>query len=382
LSVSLDVLEGITTKEGRQVLPGEGLEFGFGSPSSVAAPTVRVLFNRDTGDYFIPRSDRERSRAVFKRRCYALDAYATEHGLVVYFLTLTLSDENVNCSRGELQRLLKFVLARVERATGKKCRYVWVLELQHKRWVNTGVRARHWHLAIAAPDGSLPHVRFVKYAHRHYQVVEKGTAVPVGNLVKGWGQGQVFCERATTGVYGYLAKYLSKDAGYRVFGPRARGFGSSQFGAAAWPLWTADTITRWCMDDQLEAPRRVRLAGRRLELIEPSGSSAQWCESAMISCPGGQSCLGCLADVYGGLPRWRVVALARSPWVLIRADEVELMVETKAQGGIVPAPLTSRSANADRVLINASATDGGMLGRGHLSGLVTEPGGSPGLNSC
>ena len=315
-----------------------------GFPSSPPAVPGRCLFNEHTGLYFTPRGDRSRGQRRLDRLCKSLDNYADVYGLSVYFLSLTLSPENVGCSAGELQRFVKFMLARVERASGEKARYVWVLELQRKRWIRTGVHARHWHLAVAVPDGALPHVRFVKRARQHYQVVEDGSAVPVAALYKGWGQGQVFCERATTGVYRYLSKYISKEEGYREFGPRVRGYGSSVMGPGAWEPWTSEVIWTWQALGEL-ADRRVRKVGGRLELVEaaavPTGRLRGWCE---LGCSGGSSCWKCQSAVHRGQSRWRVVESVGTPWRVVNEEDVPAVLLTRARGDHEPATLTRSEA--------------------------------------
>jgi hypothetical protein len=112
--------------------------------------------------------------------------------------------------------------------------YLWVVELQKKRYRRYGVKALHWHFAIVAPGGSLPDVHYVKGGRKHYQVQAEGSVVSSSDLFDRWGHGQVLCGYAWSGIGGYLGKYLSKDceslAGYKREWASLRRFGSSRLG--------------------------------------------------------------------------------------------------------------------------------------------------------
>lgn len=369
MGTALDVGQG-STGLGLSQAP----EGGLGFPISSASVHHRCLFNWHTGQWFHATDDRSRSQRRFDRLCKSLDAYADVYGLMVYFLTLTLSPENLECSAGELQRFVKFMLARIERATGEKAKYVWVLEVQPKRFVKYGVKARHWHLAVAVPDGSLPHVRFVEDARRHYQVVADGTVVPVADLYKGWGQGQVFCTKATTDVYRYLSKYISKQESYRWFGPRTRGYGSSMMGPGAWEAWTGEPIWAWQELGELEG-RRVRKIGSRLELVELNVPKGAWCAVAHGECPGDvKRCDRCLAVVYHDLPRWRVVEGVPTPYQVVHEEDIGALVEARVRGAGKPALLTRSGgrADGDRGPFLPVATEGSIEGRGYPNDVVVE----------
>jgi hypothetical protein len=192
--------------------------------------------DKETGKTItFPLSADSRRTYQFKKASKALEDLAEQEGLTIYFLTFTLSSESADTITTELSRILDTVKHTFTRAE-LPFYYLWVVELQKRRYLKTGVKALHWHLAVAVPDGALPDVKYVADARQHYQVREQGTLVTSTELFKRWGRGQVLCTKAWTGVFGYLGKYLSKEFGEVDMGV-ARRWGSSRFGVLVYPQW-------------------------------------------------------------------------------------------------------------------------------------------------
>ncbi|MBA7550299.1 hypothetical protein ES705_42810 [subsurface metagenome] len=207
---------------------------------------VVSLKNKWTGQVFEFLTDPgSRSLFLFKAVCRGLDRMAQVLGWRVYFLTLTLRDDESLSVNRELNRFLSFLRMRFKRA-GVRLIYAWVVELQKKRYLKYGVMCLHWHFVIVAPAGSLPDVRFLPDARRHYQVITDGSLITAVELFKRWGRGQVLCGYAWSGVQKYLGKYFTKDyeslADYKVEWSKLRRFGASQLGLARYPEWAYNEL--------------------------------------------------------------------------------------------------------------------------------------------
>jgi len=182
-------------------------------------------------------------RYKFRRSCLALDRLALEFpNLQLFFLTLTLSDKSLKVCNKNLHKFISFLSTRFSRS-GVPFYYVWVVELQKKRYYKYGTLARHWHFVILAGPASLPDVEFRQNKVPHYKVLKEGSIIKNSELIKRWGYGQVFCKYAwSNNVYKYLSKYLEKQAkkgggsGF-PFALASRRFGSSNFGYYAFPKW-------------------------------------------------------------------------------------------------------------------------------------------------
>lgn len=177
------------------------------------ADSERVLVNRFDGSIVrygesenVHEMDIKKRVAAFKARLVGLGRWAEEHKCKVYFLTLTL--KSPDCSVRILNRFLNFLRARFARAN-LPFKYCWVLELQEKRYEETGMFAKHWHIAIACPLGSLPDVEYLKNKPigKRYHLKSDGFVVKQKELFKFWGYGQELCSIAYGSLVGYLAKY-------------------------------------------------------------------------------------------------------------------------------------------------------------------------------
>jgi len=239
-----------------------------------------------------------RSSYRFRRLCRALDRKAMREGLEIYFVTLTLGPDDAGVRSRELNRILDFLRVRCRRA-GSEFLYVWVIELQAKRYHRTGKMVPHWHFAIAVAPGGLPDVEFRAGAGRRYVVKCEGSIVASHELWSEWGYGQVFPCRAKTRVYGYLSKYLGKEQGgvgdARSIWGSARRFGSSRFGRDAYPQWAREKLE--CLSRMGVPLDRLRVCctGGRLRLLE---------REVFWACP------------HSGREawRWKAVDACRSPW--------------------------------------------------------------------
>lgn len=185
-------------------------------------------------------------------------------------MTLTLSNEHLDTANKDLHRFLDFLSKRLKRAGGR-LHYVWVVELQKKRYVRYGVKALHWHFAVIAPEGALPNVSFNQSAPRwhKYQVVEDGAVVKYRDLVERWGRGQVFSMCAwSASVYGYLGKYFGKDAenirGYDARWNDLRRWGASQLGFYRFPQWAFDAVREVAEIDEGALDLAIRKEGGRV----------------------------------------------------------------------------------------------------------------------
>jgi hypothetical protein len=179
--------------------------------------------------------------------------------------------------------------------------YLWVVELQKKRYYKSGVKALHWHFAIICPDGVLPNVRFNQKSKRKYEVLEQGTLVTTKELYAGWGYGQVFCMRGwSKGVYAYLSKYFTKDYGslpdYNPEWSKLRRFGSSQVSYFRFPKWAYEAVQEKATLDESYLDFVIRKEGARVNFY------------------GYETYKG-----FGGEERTREVRVdsIRSPWALL-----------------------------------------------------------------
>lgn len=246
----------------------DGVVPSFPYPSLIRNGIIRTdslkslsIRNKVTGKTIsFPLSSDSRRTYQFKKASQALEYLSRENELVIYFLTFTLRSDTSETITTELSRILNTIKHVFSRAK-LRMYYLWVVELQRKRYFKTGVKALHWHLAVAVPDGALPDVQFIKDARQHYKVKQQGSIITSSMLFKQWGRGQVLCTKAWTGVFGYLGKYLSKEfdeVDMRV----ARRWGSSRFGVLMYPQWAREEMV--VLEEKgadLGEYRKVRMPG-------------------------------------------------------------------------------------------------------------------------
>jgi hypothetical protein len=222
------------------------MSYSNGTSSSLiiygTSSTIKIK-NAGTGELLEFDTDSGSRRVYrFKRMCGAFMDIATELDLSIYFLTFTLRTESSTTITKEISKILDVLKHRFKRS-GLPMFYVWVVELQKKRYKRTGVKALHWHIALAVPDGSMPDVEFVQSARIHYRVRSEGSVVDSAWLFKRWGRGQVLSMLANTGVFGYLVKYLEKDMDDNVsWNDSIRRYGGSQYGYRVYPAWGREKI--------------------------------------------------------------------------------------------------------------------------------------------
>ena len=262
------------------------------------------IVNSKSGDVVeIDASPGARSLYRFKRICKGLDRLVALFGLQVYFLTLTLSDENLDTVNSDLNKFLDWLRVRFKRS-GAKFYYVWAVELQKKRYRKYGKLALHWHFAIVCRRGALPDVEFRQNARVKYHVKTDGDIVTAAELFERWGRGQIFCMMAySQKVYGYLSKYFTKEYekldGYNPEWAKLRRFGSSQLGKFAYPDWALIEI-----EEKIE--ERPELADMYLRRV-------------------GSKIVFSAKETYVGISgkvksRYLPVSEIKSPWRLIRTS--------------------------------------------------------------
>jgi hypothetical protein len=223
------------------------------------------LENRVTGKVLQVADDRlEKSRYRLKRACRALDRLLGLFGLQLYFLTLTLTDKDVEALNREVRKFAHWMQQYFRRA-GVPMFYVWVVELQKKRYRRYGVLALHWHFAIVCRKGALPHVGYGDpVGKRRMRVIRDGDVVSNRMLMKRWGRGMTWCVEGWSRVYDYLEKYIEKGyeglAGYKKEWAGLRRFGSSRLGKYAYPKWAFEAVNRV----EAEYPELADLCLRRV----------------------------------------------------------------------------------------------------------------------
>jgi len=170
--------------------------------------------NRHTGQTFAPKGvfgKRERSMWLKKKRLKDFQNMVTAEGLNVSFLTLTCSD--VNGGEKYFKQVMDSMRHAVVRA-GYVFKFVWVLEVQPKRYIKTGELARHWHIVLASDGvGVFPHAKYHKERPRgrKYEKIRDGSVITFDWLHTHTLQkiGQYFCmDGYSRGLYRYLLKYL------------------------------------------------------------------------------------------------------------------------------------------------------------------------------
>lgn len=237
----------------------------------------RVYENRFTGERFVPR-DASRRLSGFKGRLKGLQRFADAEHMRIYFVTLTLSSSHLRVGSSALNRFLSWLRRRFA-ARGVSFRYVWVMEYQLKRYARTGDLARHWHLAIAAPLGWLPDVRYDPDAVRHYQVVSNGLVVSAVELFKFWGYGQVLAVLSRGRLAAYLGKYLEKNLDEGVGGRRM--YSSSVMGWWSMPAWAFGVVREFAeLFDVVKARVLRGVVGRVLHLSLTDGVVTEYYELA------------------------------------------------------------------------------------------------------
>ena len=214
-----------------------------------------------------------------------MDRIALERGLTVYFLTLTLRSDDVDKCNRDLNKFLTWLRTRFRRSS-KEFYYVWVVELQRKRYTKTGVAALHWHFAIIAPAGALPNVVETWNDGSPKNVID-GDVITFAELGKFWGYGFVWSVVARANLVRYLRKYFLKDyeslEGYNSDWGKLRRFGASQTGHYKFPAWAFDKVNEKISQGFDLHFRKVRgwivMLGRDVEtkkLIEVDRFKGDW----------------------------------------------------------------------------------------------------------
>lgn len=179
----------------------------------------------------------KRRKGKAKARVGGLVRFAEANHCIIYFYTLTLRKAEITPCR--LNKHMNFMRSRFK-AAGLPFKYVWVEEIQEKRYGKYGEESPHWHMAIAAPVGSLPNVEFIEQAPpgQKYHMISDGRLIKQNELYKQWGYGQELCQIAKGSLWSYLSKYLMENLKEHAY--MGRRFGSSML---TW--WT---ISQWAFD--------------------------------------------------------------------------------------------------------------------------------------
>lgn len=240
-----------------------------------------TLVRGDTGEQFTFDCDpASRSLYKFKRAATGLSRLCSAHGLVIYFLTLTLRGEDVNTQNKDLNKFFNWLRNRFSRRHVEMW-YLWVVELQKKRYARTGVPALHWHIAIAVPEDALPHVGWDDNTGE-LVTLSGGYLVSFAELEKFWGRGFVWCQVSKSNVFNYLKKYLVKDYGafadYNPAWSNLRRFGSSQLKLYASPAWVFENVKHLADDKRWRVKRRAGRAVllRRDDTVPSDYEFASW----------------------------------------------------------------------------------------------------------
>jgi hypothetical protein len=224
----------------------------------------------------------EKQKRILKSDIKGVERFAQGMGWQLYFLTLTLkSGESVPC---QIDALMNFVRMRFKRAGLPKPEYACVTELQEKRYEATGVYAKHWHLLIAAPAGSLPNVKFdEKAAHGHqYQVLADGLVVKQAELYKRWGYGVELCRLAWCAPEAYLCKYLLDNL--KQYGKLGRRYSSSMLGWWRFPKWAFECVKEfWAA--QLDVVKAWLVHGEPARLLYVRVTDGVTMESYKVQSP-------------------------------------------------------------------------------------------------
>jgi hypothetical protein len=205
-----------------------------------------ILRQISTGK-FIYISLKEQKKYGFKKVCRALDRIRQGTELSMYFLTLSLSGDNLDKLNKDLKKFIDFMSKRFHRKS-QVFFYAWVVEVQKKRFWKYGQIARHWHFIIlcsypSGGGGALPDVEFRQDKKPHYKILEDGICISQKELYQGWGYGQILCQKAwSNDIEKYLRKYLDKQGAENL--GTLRRFGSSRFGYYSYPKWAFDEIMR------------------------------------------------------------------------------------------------------------------------------------------
>lgn len=229
--------------------------------------TSLTIQHRESGEILTIQLDpAHRSIFRFRRACAGLDRIIVKQNLTLYFLTLTVRDENIDAMNRDLNKFLNWARNRFRRAN-LIWAYVWVVELQKRRYKKYGTKALHWHFAIGCPDRALPHS---EKRNGRMRLVEDGIVISVQDIRKYWGKGDIiFSVRAwSSRVYGYLEKYFDKDYSqlgeYNPEWANLRRFGSSQLSYFGWAKWGYEWAERQLLENPELGEMYIRKVGSKV----------------------------------------------------------------------------------------------------------------------
>ena len=211
------------------------------------------LFHKETREIIIADISRYgKLLRRFKKIAWSFTVTAMRWGLQIYFLSLTLSNEQIGYLKRDLDRFLQWLKKKLERKLGKgNFLVLWVPEIQKKRYERDGVMALHWHLAIAAPAGTMPDYykdKTVPIGTNQLKCRTEGSIITEEAIWKEWKRGMVLCSAAKEDVTTYLGKYMTKDMEDQPQFKNLRRFGTSrEVVKNAIAAWAAERLIE--MDD-------------------------------------------------------------------------------------------------------------------------------------
>ena len=210
---------------------------------------------------------------AFIRHAKSFDMAVLKHKLTVYFLSLTLRNQDLGYKKNDLDRFLQWMKKKIERRYGSGTFHtIWVPEVKARTYNDEELPALHWHLAIAVPAGTMPDYWKDKDAPKGqkqlicrtegtiFTAAEIFDGIPLkkdskafkeGRITKdqvrhigGWKRGIIFSTIAQECVTSYLGKYVSKNLENKSAFKNMRRFGSSsEVTRFALPVWAKEELS-------------------------------------------------------------------------------------------------------------------------------------------
>jgi hypothetical protein len=235
---------------------------------------IMYLRHRWSHDIILMDVSQEAKRIrAFIRHAKSFDMAALRHKLTIYFLSLTLRNEDLGYKKNDLDRFLQWMKKKIERRYGRGSFHtIWVPEVKARTYNHEEMPALHWHLAIAVPAGTMPDYWKDKDAPRGQKQLicrAEGTVFTAkqifeGEPVKkdliafregrikpeeirhkgGWKRGMIFSTIAQECVTGYMLKYVGKNLDKGSPFENMRRFGaSSEVTRFALPVWAKEELS-------------------------------------------------------------------------------------------------------------------------------------------
>jgi hypothetical protein len=206
------------------------------NPPRKKSTWVRIV-NPSTGETVLrDTSPTNRSYRTLLTRLTAFDRLSLEPQVRQYFITLTLSDENID-NQASIE-LAPFIQGLRRRCI--EMEYAWIVAIQEDRSKDIGQPVLHWHLLVACQS-----------------------TLRWEDLPSLWGKGFVHIEDAdgSSRLRQYVAKHVdSPDSDIRKIIGNRRRWGTSQLGVLGYQKWAYNWVTELlaqCPELASAAVRRV-----------------------------------------------------------------------------------------------------------------------------